>query len=293
MQQKNSLIAVFEAIAVSGEVSRATISAMTGFSLMTVGKVVDKLIGCGIVTEKKLTGGGVGRKSGICALERSRGMILFDLCDVPRVRVCDIANNIIGEREGEDVGKLMLWAMNTLFEAGISEIMGTAVVTARDKIGTAADELEGILGVTPDLVIEANRAAAYANAGRFEFSGMAFFMRVAAYGFVDGAVMYGGAPYNGAHGRAGDFGLLALTRCAFADKLADICLITDPELVHVSCESEADIPSIGEALRSALAERGLRPDVVAEPTTLCRGALDGAALMLREKYVQSKIPNNT
>lgn len=297
MQHKNSLIAVFEAIAASGEVSRATVSAMTGFSLMTVGKAVDKLISCGIVTEKKLTGGGVGRKSGICGLEKSRGMILFDLTDTSRVRVCDIANNIIGEREGEDVGELMLWAMNTLFESGCGEIMGTAVVASREQIGKKADELVNMLGVAPELTIEANRAAAYANARRFDYDCIALFLRVNDDGFVDGTVMQGRVPYVGAHGRAGDFSLLMLTRCALADKLADICLITDPELIHISCACDFDIEPIRAALLDALGERGFaegaRPNVIVEPDALCLSAFDGAALMLREKYVLSKIPNNT
>ncbi len=296
MQQNSSLIAVFEAIAVSGEASRATLSEMTGFSLMTVGKAVDKLIGCGIVTEKKLTGGGVGRKSGICALEKSRGMILFDLTDTPRVRVCDIANNTIGEREGEDVGELMLWAMNTLFEAGCADIMGTAVVTSREN-KRAADELENMLGVAPELTIEANRAAAYANSKRFECEGVAFFMRVDRGAQIDGAIMLAKQPYSGAHGRAGEFDKLGLTVGAFADKLADMCLVFDPALIHIACENQSVAEPLAEALLAALKERGFtdsaRAEVIIEPVNACRGAIEGAALMLREKYVLSKIPNNT
>lgn len=296
MQQKNSLIAVFEAIAASGEVSRAALSEMTGFSLMTVGKVVDKLISCGIVTEKKLTGGGVGRKSGICALEKSRGMIIFDLTDTPRVRVCDIANNIIGQRDGEDFGELMLWAMNALFEAGCTDIMGTAVIASRENIKTA-DELENTLGVAPEVVVEANRAAAYANSKRFDFSATAFFLRVDRGAQIDGSVMLCGAPYCGAHGRAGEFGMLGLTVGAFADKLADLCLIFDPELIHISCVSHSFVEPISAAMLSALKERGFtdgsRANIVIEQADACRDALDGAAFMLREKYVILKIPNNT
>ncbi len=296
MQQTNSIIAVFEAIAAAGEASRATLSEMTGFSLMTVGKAVDKLIDSGIVTEKKLTGGGVGRKSGICALEKSRGMILFDLTDTPRVRVCDIASSIIGEREGDDTGEMMLWAMNTLFEAGIGEIMGTAVVFSRENKKTA-DELENMLGVAPELAVEANRAAAYANSKRFEHEGAAFFMRVDRGAKIDGAVMLGKQPYHGAHGRAGEFGKLGLTVGAFADKLADLCLVSDPELIHIACENQSVAEPLTEALLEALEERGFtdgsRAEIVVEYGDACRGALDGAALMLREKYVFSKIPNNT
>ena len=294
--QQHSLIAVFEAIAASGEVSRASISEMTGFSLMTVGKAVDKLISCSIVTEKKTTGGGVGRKSGICALDKSRGMIIFDLTAKPYVRVVDIANNIIDERDGEDVGELMLWAMNTLFEADLTEIMGTAVITSREQIANTAHELEETLGVTPELTVEANRAAAYANARRFEYDGMALFLRVEACGKVDGALMQGGVPYIGAHGRAGDFDLLAITRNALADKIADICLVTDPALIHIACARDFEIAPIEGALREALSECGFTDsacaDVIVEPAEFCRDAACGAALMLREKYVLSKIPNN-
>ena len=296
MQQGNSLIAVFEAISASGEVSRAALSEMTGFSLMTVGKVVDKLISCGIVTEKKLTGGGVGRKSGICALDKARGMILFDLTDTPRVRVCDIANNIIGEHTDSDVGELMLWAMNTLFEAGCSQIMGTAVVASRENV-KAAHEFQNVLGITPDVVIEANRASAYANSARFNFSGAAFFLRVDAGSRIDGSIMLGGVPYHGASGHAGEFDKLGLTLGAFADKLSELCHIFDPELIHIACDDPSAVSKIEAELLSSFSEHGFaddaRADVIVKPSENCRDALEGAAIMLRQKYVLLKIPNNT
>lgn len=297
MQQKGSLMAVFDAICVSGEVSRAAIADMTGFSLMSVGKAADKLLSSGIVTEKKLTGGGVGRKSGAIALEKSRGMILFDFTDFPHVRACDIANNIIAEREGEDIGELMLFAMNALFEDGCTEIMGTAAVVPSEKQSEAKKALEGAIGELPVTFILPSRAAAYANAKRFDFSKMAMFFTVDTFGHIDGAIMLGGDVYAGAHGRAGDFPMLCLTRNAFADKLADICLITDPELIHVCCECESDVEHIKAALSAALGERGFTGDtainIIVEPSEMCRGALDGAAFILREKYVLAKIPNNT
>lgn len=297
MQQKGSLMAVFDAICVSGEVSRAAIADMTGFSLMSVGKAVDKLLSSGIVTEKKLTGGGVGRKSGAIALEKSRGMILFDFTDLPRVRACDIENNILTEREGEDVGELMLFAMNALFEAGCSEIMGTVAIVPREKENEARQALDGAIGELPVTLISPSRAAAYANSKRFDFSKMAMFFTVDAYGHIDGAIMLGDGVYTGAHGRAGDFPMFCLTRNAFADKLADICFITDPELIHVCCECDSDVEHIKSVLSAALCERGFTEDtainVIVEPSGECRGALDGAAFILREKYVLAKIPNNT
>ncbi len=297
VQQKGSLMAVFNSICVSREVSRGTIANMTGFSLMSVGKAVDKLLSCGIVTEKKLTSGGVGRKSGVVALEKSRGMILFDFTDLPRVRAADIENNIIAEREGEDVSELMLFAMNSLFEAGCTEIMGTAAVVPREKSSEIRQLLEGAIGELPVMLILPGRAAAYSNAKRFDYSKIAMFFTVDEYGHIDGAIMFGDDVYTGAHDRAADFPKLCLTRNAFADKLADICLITDPELIHVSCECDSDVEHIKAALCAALDERRFTGDmainVIVEPCGDCCTALDGAAFMLREKYITSKIPNNT
>lgn len=297
MQHKGSLMAVFDAICASGEVSRAAIADTTGFSLMSVGKAVDKLLTSGIVTEKKLAGGGVGRKSGAVSLEKSRGMILFDLTDSPRVCATDIANNIISERGGKDVGELMLFAMNALFEAGCTEIIGTAAVVPREKQDEARGVLDGAIGELPVMLISPSRAAAYANAKRFDFSEMAMFFTVDNCGRIDGALMYGDAVYTGAHGRGGDFTMLCLTRNAFADRISDICLITDPELIHVSCECESDVEGITEALSLALGERGFSDDVainvIVELSDTCKSALDGAAFLLREKYAISKNPNNT
>ena len=297
MQHKGSLMAVFDAICASGEVSRAAIADMTGFSLMSVGKAVDKLLTSGIVTEKKLAGGGVGRKSGAVSLEKSRGMILFDLTDSPRVIAADIENNIIAEREGADVGELMLFAMSALFEAGCSEIMGTAAIVPQGKADEARQLLDGAIGELPVMLISPSRAAAYANAKRFDFSEMAMFFTVDNCGRIDGALMYGDAVYTGAHGRGGDFTMLCLTRNAFADRISDICLITDPELIYVSCECESDVEGIAEALSLALGERGFSDDVainvIVELSDTCKSALDGAAFLLRERYVAAKIPNNT
>ena len=71
----SSVMAVFETIARSGEISRAEISRLTGFSQVTVGRAVELFDACGIITQYKAERASAGRKTGICRLERSFAML--------------------------------------------------------------------------------------------------------------------------------------------------------------------------------------------------------------------------
>ena len=108
--EQNSVTAVFEAVADKGEMSRAQLSQLTGFSLMTVGKAVDILEGCGFFVQRKTSGGSVGRKMSVSEINGSCGMLLFDLTgEKATVRVCDFSLTVRGEytSEASDVSELM------------------------------------------------------------------------------------------------------------------------------------------------------------------------------------------
>lgn len=296
MQQNVSIMAVFDAVGAAGEISRSGLADATGFSLMTVGKAIDKLTACGVIAERKPTSGGVGRRSGMCSLVKANGMILLDLTDGIRARICDISLDILGEYTGDELCDVMAKCFCGLAEVGCAEIMGVGCVMPDGIQAERGRELCEMLGSAPEVLVGASRAWAFANSKRFEYSGMAAFVQMYSDGHIGGMLMQSDRPYTGSHGRAGDLVRLA-SRGNVCEKLSELCLALDPELIHIACENEAECASLEAELDVSLTEWGFdnmtRPSVVVEPLSICRGTLDGAALMLREKYVLTKIPNNT
>ena len=290
--QNNSIMAVFEAVAEAGELSRAKISDITGFSLVSVGKAVDLLSKCGIVTQYKHTSGAVGRKSGICQLIKSNGMLIFDLVGTPTARLYDISLTICEEYTGTELSAMMARGLIHFGEVLGGELMGIGCVVSNSETEQYRMEISDIIGTSPEIIVASDRAYAAANAKRFDYSGMAVFICLNADGSADGAIMYGDKLYTGAHGRAGKMSGFILSRELLVSKIIELFHILDPELIHISCETDEMCSTVENEL-NAVINGDESPRIVVEPISLCRSASDGAAILLREKYLLSKLPNNT
>lgn len=71
---------VFNAIIAHGDkLSRAEIAKKTNLSIMTVGKIVEALINCGIINQYKEVKDSAGRKAGLVKLNSNRMSIIIDL----------------------------------------------------------------------------------------------------------------------------------------------------------------------------------------------------------------------
>ncbi len=289
----NSTLALFEAIAAAGKISRSELSRITGFSLMTVGKAVDRLVSLGIVAEEKISSGTVGRKFGVCSLTATAGMMLIEVGENMRAYALDIALGVISEHVGDDIPTLMTKCFTSLFEAGRGDIIGTVFVVPDGEITKWRGELCEMLGSEPELVIGRERAFAYANSVRFDYTKTAIFAHVASDGKVSGFIMQNGAEYVGARGVAGDISAFIPSADSLCERLTELCRLLDPELVHVACDNGEMCASLEADLKKLdIFDDGI-PQIVVERTDSCKAAFDGAARKLREKYILSKFPNNT
>ena len=152
--------------------------------------------------------------------------------------------------------------------------MGIACVVSSRTEETMA-MLEASFGQPPELVTETARAAATANAVRFDMPGAALFLRVGER--VDGAVMLDGRLHTGAGGMAGNFSKWIPDAALLPEKLAEIVALLDPTLVHITGEN---LPQI------TLPEQTM---LIIEPPAACRDAADGAAMLLREQWLRLKL----
>lgn len=74
-----SVKSIFGVIAGTSSVSRAEISAATGLSLMTVGKVTDPLLSMGIILQTKETRAAAGRRAGLLRVNPAHYAVILDL----------------------------------------------------------------------------------------------------------------------------------------------------------------------------------------------------------------------
>ncbi len=77
--KNENTLAIFKEIAASNGISRAEISANTGLSLMTVGKVADMLTKEGMITQIKPATGSAGRRAGMLAISEKHFILSLDL----------------------------------------------------------------------------------------------------------------------------------------------------------------------------------------------------------------------
>ena len=90
--------AVFAAVAEAGTISRAELAARTGLSLMTIGKLVDALDACEVVTQEKDERILAGRTARLVACRPAWHMLVLDLTAKNfRMTVLDLSCKIVEE----------------------------------------------------------------------------------------------------------------------------------------------------------------------------------------------------
>ncbi len=294
-----SVMAVFEAVASRGEISRAELSKITGFSLVTVGKAVEELVTCGVIEENKRSSGSVGRKSGVCSVAKDYGMLIFDMTsENHRCRICDLGLNIMHEFEDStsSIEELYFSGFSSFTEIFGGQILGIGICVRDGMAKKYAESFKACMGQYPELVIEGSRAYAAANAHRLDCDSAAILVRLFENGTTDGAITYKKKLYSGAHGNAGGFVRIINSKEALTSKLFDICRIIDPGTVHIGCQNEADC-DIAEKLHDMLVASGISeeqlPEIISEPLTLCRSTFDGTAMLLRERQITHKLSKNS
>ncbi|MBQ8509876.1 MAG: hypothetical protein IJ493_08220 [Clostridia bacterium] len=278
--RRESLRAVYEVIARGGTVSRAQIAGETGYSLMTVGKMVDALEAGGLIAQTKEAGQGTaGRRSSVCCPNPSCGMLVIRP-DTTSAEVWDVT---LRQRHRcvlpEDIAADML-APTAFVDAASAydgELRGTVCVAP-------ADFSPAEYGIRPDLLVTPEVACAAANAYQFD-AGLVFCLIVG--GDVRGVVMRDGQPVRGTFGRAGDVGALCDPSKPLDLNLLHIleavCRVLDPEAIHLQC---ADSLYAGLTdLPGRLAERLEPPVLRVEAESGCPGAFYGGALLMRERWL--------
>ncbi len=268
----SSVMAIFEAIASDLEITRAEISQKTGFSQVTVGKAVDLLDACGLISQYKKERATVGRKTSVCRLNNRYSLLILDF-DAKLIRMTDPALNITAELAMENPQDALIQAFGCLAETD-TELMGIGCVIPDGGTDEYMPMTQKMLDMPMELLMETSKAAALANAARFDAKGCAVFLRVGET--VGGALMFDGKLYIG-NGGAGDFAKLIPSRDALQGQLDTMCAILDPTLIHIACDDTL----------SLTVPKGT--ELVIEPIAFCRSAADGAAMRLREVCITKKL----
>lgn len=79
--KNESIKKIFNAVASSTRISRAEIAEATGLSLMTVGKVIDALLGLNIVRQEMQIKNNVGRRAGLISIDTVHYAVVIDLSE--------------------------------------------------------------------------------------------------------------------------------------------------------------------------------------------------------------------
>ncbi len=235
--KNKSIKKIFDAIASSMHISRAEIADATGLSLMTVGKVVDALIGMKIVKQKIVNSGNVGRRAGLLSLDTVHYAIVIDLSeraftlsviDISLRLVDSITYNYNQTLYYDDNLYLFLKMARTYIEKrkdkenmiGIGITVPGIYISSEDRIVSSKipelntvplrKTVEDILGHQISVIMKNVKAAAVSGVATIPEKEK----RVIIYMFmgesVDGAVYSKGALSEGAHEFECDFGRMIL-----------------------------------------------------------------------------------
>ncbi len=235
-----SVKAIFGAIAGTASVSRAEISAATGLSLMTVGKVTDALLSVGILLQTKETRTAAGRRAGLLRVNPAHYAVILDLTSQDfSMHLIDMNLGLIEKRPHtynddfffEENLALFLKDVSTYLSlrGDLSLCVGVGVSVpgvyspAADRV--AGDRLPGLSSIPIAQTVSARlpglplyidadvTAAAMSHALSIE----RFREKQIHYWFVDagnvtGAIVDRGEILRGAHGTAGCFGKMHMVR---------------------------------------------------------------------------------
>ncbi len=291
--EKNSAAEIFEAAAQRGKLSRRELSAITGYSLMTVGKAVDALDKGGLLSQEKHSNGSVGRSMNLCAVNEDRGMLIYDFSSAkPRIAVFDMRMNVKGEiiSEAEDFDSVMAEGFGCFLEFSGGELVGMGCIAPEGREAEFAERIGKTMGNPPDISVCSKLASAAALIGEVRPSGAAVMARS-----VNGAydlTLWSGGFVRGAHGRAAS--AMTVGEDELAEKLADYCMIADPETVHIASVNGA---AVTEKIRTLLTERGVAqselPRLLWANPESDGSVLLGAAVMLRHEAVSKIAAKNS
>lgn len=285
----NSLFAVFKAISSEGEISRREISQRTGFSQVTVGKNVDILEKAEVVSRFKKDSTGVGRKGDICVIEKSFGMLLFDLSQkAPEMKVYDMALKCLGSVKGDSASDIILKGFEKLTELGILRLAGIGVICPFGKKEEAENIFLNAFGNLPDILTEECYAHANANLQVFDSYNMGIFARIFADGKGDVVIVNSGSLHLGVGGRAGIF-RNGESATEFAYKIADIGKIMDVSSIHIACDEENMCGEIRYLLKKSFSENKF-VKISVEFMESLDTPMNGLAMMTRDKFLSKLLP---
>ncbi len=235
-----SIKAIFNAISSAEKISRANISAETGLSLMTVGKVADALLGMHVVSQAKASASTAGRRAGMLSINDSRYAVILDLTGPNfHMSVINIRLDIIEKCPYPYNDDFRFDENLSLFFKSVQKYLslhntdGECIGIGVSVPGAYSHELDRVLGERfpalsavplkkmlgaffPDMpiYIEAGyNAAAMSNISRMQNHRE----QVILYWFIGennicGTVVKGGEVLRGAHNAAGNFGQMMIGR---------------------------------------------------------------------------------
>ncbi len=333
-----SVKSIFNVIADAEKISRADIAEATGLSLMTVGKIADTLTELGIVRQSKESRNAAGRRAGILSLSPNYCALILDFTgavlsfsvltaglhlhkEIP----CSYNGSFTYE---ENIGLFLkeaqayMASLDTCTCMGIGVVLpapldhrnGCACVDARSPLYglPIAAKVRQAFPALPVYFETSVYAAAISNVlDVSEHADQVILYCFTADGCVQGAISQGGVILRGAHGVAGNFGRMALSRgrtlasairkenpirdnaAEIAKMLHNVILTVDPDTVAL----ESELPGSTNAFIDLLKEELCTQYGYTEDTlplfkySQCpyRHAHRGLALQIREAYLYREI----
>ncbi len=258
-----------------GELSRAELAEHTWLSLMTVGKIVDRLAECALVTQRKSDSGSAGRRSSLVELSRTQALAIYDLSGaVKRLCLTDLAGRAIAEHELHELSEAGFLAFSGCAESGL-ELTASGAILPDSGGAELLRELTESLGSRPDVVTTETKAAAL---GLYH-PGEPLVLHIRARdGSVSGAILRDGALERGALGNACDIARLTALTGGLSASVEAARLVLDPECIRVETDGDEARSALIAALEPTLGEARLEVTAI-DSLAQIRGA---ARLMLNK-----------
>ncbi len=231
--KKESVRAIFAAIAAKNQISRAEIAEITGLSLMTVGKVVDALLERSIVSQLKEVKNVAGRRAGLVSLNCGKYFLVIDLTSrAMTMSVIDLALNIVESMSYEynrdfyyeenlyifmkNVKIYILRHLNTDDTVGIGVVLPGDYHAETDSVENSRipelaktrvrGVIEDVLRMPVTMLEKDVLAAAVSNLSDLERENIASAAYVCIGETLSGVLIANGKLLNGRGGYAGDIG---------------------------------------------------------------------------------------
>ncbi|MCI8388688.1 MAG: hypothetical protein HFE63_09510 [Clostridiales bacterium] len=286
--RRDSIGKIFDIVSRGGSYTRAAIAAETELSVMTVGKLTDILEKSSALIQEKRESESVGRKSSAYRLNDKLGIMVFDLTGkINKIYIFDLLLSLKSEHEFE-LENCSNAAAEAFFDfTGDGEqIIGSVCLLPDSCEPDLYKRFCGLYGHRPELAEVNSRAAAIANASRFDASSSIHI-------FVDGGNVTGGAiirdgqVMRGSFGHAGDIKRLSALGYDLPNTIAAASLVLDPELVRVECRNTDERDrlriQLTDVLDTLLSDYEFQ--LVVESCDEGRSAAYGAALLMRAKWI--------